>query len=92
MEGSTIVLAICLLVICVIMILAIVRISSNVEEMNRTLSEINRKIENKEKSSTTSSTPPKTNPSVVNGKWICKNCGSSNDANTPYCKDCGEYK
>ena len=27
-----------------------------------------------------------------NGSWICKECGTKNDARKLYCKDCGKYK
>ncbi len=27
-----------------------------------------------------------------NSTWICKNCGSKNQSNTRFCKDCGTYK
>lgn len=26
------------------------------------------------------------------GDWICKECGTKNDAGSRYCKDCGKYK
>lgn len=26
------------------------------------------------------------------GKWKCKKCGTINEKNTQYCKDCGSYK
>ena len=27
-----------------------------------------------------------------NDSWICKECGTKNDAGNLYCKDCGKYK
>lgn len=31
-------------------------------------------------------------PEHKDSDWICKKCGSINKKNSPYCKDCGEYR
>lgn len=44
-----------------------------------------------EKASTEESTKPAPQSSYSKGPWTCK-CGTTNDANSISCKDCGEYK
>ncbi len=75
------------------------RIAANVALYNAAKEE---GIPNKEQESSTSSASKqnvgyslskladeKTN---TNGSWICKECGTKNDASNLYCKDCGKYK
>lgn len=28
----------------------------------------------------------------ADGTWNCQNCGTANESNAPFCKDCGTYK
>lgn len=50
-------------------------------------------LDKEDESSTATQKAVSSSPKSANtGPWICRKCGTKNDANNLYCKDCGTYK
>ena len=66
--------------------------NSNTYEIRRLLMRIAPEEKKEPVKSYLSSTPTSTVNKTSYGSWVCKKCGTSNDANAIFCKDCGTYK
>lgn len=80
-------------IILIVLIMAVIHISSKSDEMCKILDEINQQMHKLGKDSAHSGSSNRPgSPTVYHGDWICKSCGTKNSSNSSYCKDCGKYK